>query len=39
MEIKTERTYTIPETGERVDYATYRNITGKCETCGVLMQI
>lgn len=27
----------LPETGERVDYTTYREETGTCETCGAPM--
>lgn len=29
--------YRLPETGQLVDHATYRQMTGKCETCGAQM--
>ena len=28
------RLYRLPDSGRMVDYVTYRELTGKCETCG-----
>jgi len=32
------RIYRLPDTDRMVDYATYRELTGKCETCGAQME-
>jgi len=37
MTEKRQLLYEVPGTERMVDYATYRAITGKCETCGAEM--